>query len=143
MSGSEGQTTGERSQTSALAPVVAEVMQEATKRSGKALALALRIEALVGRSYSDRTVSAWNRGSIMPRADVLLAAAQATGISLNEKIGVEVRSPHSDPELDQLRREVKEQANSLAFLYERLEAAGISLDAQGRSGPADARGATG
>lgn len=136
------ESTG-RESSSFLAPLVAEIMREATRRAGKALALSLQLEALVGRSYSDRTVSAWNRGAIMPPADVLLAAAQASGISVDEKLGVGRQPSEVEQEVAELRKDIDEQAKSLAFLYQRLEDEGISLDATRGERRDDARGATG
>lgn len=127
---SPGDPAAHEGLSSALAPVVAEVMREATKRSGKALALALRLEAVVGRSYSDRTVSAWNRGAVMPPADVLLAAAQVTGISLDDRIGVGAKPTSLEREIETMRDEVKAQSRALALLYQRLQDAGISIEGE-------------
>lgn len=124
------------------ASLVAEAMRDATRRAGKQLALATQLEARLGRSYSDKTVSSWNRGSVMPPADVLVAAAQATGMSLDEKLGIGRQPSEAERELAGLRKDVDEQAKSLAFLYRRLEDAGISLDAESDDRD-DAQGATG
>ena len=48
--------------------LVAAVVAEAVERAGKALALARRIEPLIGRSYANRTVSAWAREPTEPAA---------------------------------------------------------------------------
>jgi hypothetical protein len=41
-----------------MAPVVAAIIDQAIEQAGKALALAAKIEPLLGRSYAGRTVSA-------------------------------------------------------------------------------------
>lgn len=90
-----------------MSRLVAEVVSEAIDRAGKALALATKIQPLIGRSYADRTVSAWGRGDVMPPADVVFAAAQATGVSLDERLGIGREPNETERELLELRQAVE------------------------------------
>jgi hypothetical protein len=98
-----------------MATVVASVIGQAIDQAGKALALAAKIEPLLGRTYAGRTVSAWSRGDVMPPADAVFAAAKVTGISLDEKLGVgrepteiERRLASLEGELAELKQQVTE-----------------------------------
>ncbi|TMC03518.1 MAG: hypothetical protein E6J41_27210 [Chloroflexi bacterium] len=95
--------------------LVAAVVAEAVERAGKALALARRIEPLIGRSYANRTVSAWARGDVMPPADAVFAAALVMGISLDDRLGVgrepsdlERHVSHLQGKVDVLEQQVQE-----------------------------------
>jgi hypothetical protein len=99
-----------------MSRIVARVMAEAIDNAGKALALGSKIQPLLGRSYADRTVSAWGRGDVMPPADVLLAAAKATGIPLDERLGIGREPTNAERELAAIRGELEDQRNRIAEL---------------------------
>lgn len=63
--------------------LAARLMDEARRRKARDSDLALQVEPLVGRIYSDATVSAWALGRSMPPADALLAACKVSGISID------------------------------------------------------------
>ncbi len=96
-----------------MAPVVAAIIDQAIEEAGKALALAAKIEPLLGRSYAGRTVSAWSRGDVMPPADAVFAAAKVSGISLDEKLGVR-REPN------EIERRVASLEGELAALKSQI-----------------------
>jgi hypothetical protein len=100
---------GPRPERNEVATTVANVISEAIGRAGKARALAKLIEPLVGREYADRTVSAWGRGDVMPPADVVIAAAAATGLSLDEAVvGIGLERSEVMRRLDQMERRVRD-----------------------------------
>ncbi len=98
--------------------VVVRLMVDAKGRSGKARAFLNQIEPLVGRAYSDRSVSAWLRGSAMPPADVLLAAAKVTGISVDGYLFGESLSARQD----RLEAEAKERDATIRELRAAIQA---------------------
>jgi hypothetical protein len=99
-----------------MSKVVARVMAEAIDNAGKAMALSSRIEPIIGRTYADRTVSAWGRGDVMPPADVLLAAAKAVGIPLDERLGLTRGGMALEREIETIRAELEEQRNRIQAL---------------------------
>lgn len=99
-----------------LSAVVREVVKEALERSGKAQALATKVQALVGRPYNFRTVSSWSRGDAMPPGDALLAAAQVAGISLDEKLRVGRESSDVEAQIVQLREDITQLRQQVAAL---------------------------
>jgi hypothetical protein len=99
--------------------IVSGVLVEARRRAGKGPALALRLaqQGVVGErgeKYSESSVSNWIRQRARPPADVVLAAAKAVGISLDERLGIG-REP---TEVD---RQLAEMARRLGELEGRLE----------------------
>jgi hypothetical protein len=104
-----------------VSPVVAEVVSEAIERAGKALALARKIEPLIGRTYADRTVSAWGRGDVMPPADAVFAAAQVTGVSLDEKLGIGREPTALERQLADLQEQFDRQQRVTLAMERRLE----------------------
>jgi transcriptional regulator with XRE-family HTH domain len=98
-----------------MRPLVARVMREAAGAAGKQRALLNQIEPLVGRTFKDNSVSAWVRGRNMPNADVLLAAAKANRISLDELLygeSLEARQDRLEKELADLRQAISGQTSS-------------------------------
>jgi transcriptional regulator with XRE-family HTH domain len=69
--------------TSEMRATVARLMDECRRRMAKDPELALQMKPLVGRLYSDQTVSAWALGRTMPPADALLAACKVSGVSID------------------------------------------------------------
>ncbi len=101
--------------------LVAEVVSEAINRAGKALALARRIQPMIGRTYADRTVSAWGRGDVMPPADAVLAAAQVTGVSLDDRLGISREPSALERQLADLQDQFDRQRTVIAAMDQRLE----------------------
>jgi hypothetical protein len=67
-----------------MALIATEILRVAKDRATKAAALIDRMEPFVNRRYDEDSVSAWINGRTVPPADVLLAAAKATDLSLDE-----------------------------------------------------------
>jgi transcriptional regulator with XRE-family HTH domain len=100
----------------AMRALVMEVMGQASRKAGKQRALLNQIEPLIGNSFETNSVSAWVRGRNMPGADVLLAAAKANGISLDELLFGESllsRQDRLEKELGDLRQAISGRASSL------------------------------
>jgi transcriptional regulator with XRE-family HTH domain len=89
------------------------VMREAWRKAGKQTALAVQIAPLIGYKPAENTISGWVTGRNMPNADVLLAAAKLSGISLDELLfgeSLEARQDRLEKELEDLRRAVQGRA---------------------------------
>ena len=87
--------------------LVARVIGEAKAKAGKAGALLALIHPLLNETYSERSVSSWIKGHNMPNADVLLAAAKVSGISLDELLygeSLKSRQDRLERELGDLRQ---------------------------------------
>ena len=125
----EGQHRG------SISPLVAEVISEAIDRAGKALALARRIQPLLGRTYADRTVSAWGRGDVMPPADAVFAAAQATGVSLDERLGIGREPTALERQFAELQEQFDDQRRVSAAMERRLEELAARLGDAAASSP--------
>ncbi len=127
-----------------MAAVVARVIAEAIDGTGKALALAGKIEPLVGRPYASRTVSAWSRGDVMPPADAVFAAALVTGISLDEKLGIGREPTEIDRRVAGLEGELakvkKEVANLQVQLMDREAAEPASSSSTREAASGERRG---
>jgi transcriptional regulator with XRE-family HTH domain len=107
---------------SSIEKAVQGTIKEAIDHLGKAQALALRVQELLGRSYNHRTVSAWARGDAMPPADALLAAAQATDISLDAKLGIGREPSESEKQLEAMRQEMATYREQMDLLRQRMDA---------------------
>ena len=75
------------------ATVVGAILEEARRRAGKGPTLALKLQQLGvvgerGERYSESSISNWIRGRAKPPAEVVLAAAQVSDISLDERLGI-------------------------------------------------------
>jgi hypothetical protein len=107
------------------AQVVGQLLEDARRRAGKGPALATRLEQLgvVGRGarYSESSISNWIRGRAMPPADVVLAAAKAVGISLDERVGIGHEPTDGERQLAEMRELLARQEERAAAFEERLE----------------------
>jgi transcriptional regulator with XRE-family HTH domain len=106
--------------------VVKTIINEAKVVAGSGPMLAQRLEEIgVGPDgrYSTSAVSNWINGRTMPPADVLLAAAQIAGLSLDEHLGMAVEQI-SDGEWASVAADMQEQIDALRAqvieLYGRL-----------------------
>jgi len=94
--------------------LVARVIGEAKAKAGKADALLALIHPLLNETYSTRSVSSWIKGPNMPNADVLLAAAKVSGISIDELLfgeSLRARQDRMDKELADLREALEARVN--------------------------------
>ncbi len=117
------------------AQLVKDVIEEARRNAGSGPALARLLEqAGVGPDggFSESGISNWTKGRTKPPPDVLLAAAWATGISLDRKVsqlaeGVDDNAG-SDMQAAALRRELDDLRKGLA----RMDA--LLMDLYSRTG---------
>lgn len=90
------------------------MVREAIRRQGTAARLAEALEGAgirpkAGR-YSHQNISKWAKGTSMPPAVALLAAAQLTGLSIDEQIhghSIQERLDRMEMALGELRRLVE------------------------------------
>jgi transcriptional regulator with XRE-family HTH domain len=64
--------------------IVRQLMEQIRTRVGKDAELVVKIAPLIGHTYSAASVSGWRRGHDRMPAEVLLAACQVTGVSIDE-----------------------------------------------------------
>jgi hypothetical protein len=64
--------------------VVRDLVADAIKKQHSAASLARKLEAELGRHYSESTISSWGRGRIEPPAATFLAVAKVSGLSIDD-----------------------------------------------------------
>ncbi len=108
-----------------VSTVVKQIINEAKTVVGSGPVLAEQLERRgvgpdTGR-YSPSAVSNWINGRTMPPADVLLAAAQIAGVSLDERLGVATGVVESDwsSAVDELQEQVDALRAQVIELYGR------------------------
>jgi len=119
----EGDPGGGRSP---WAEIVGGILEEARRRAGKGPALALRLEQLGvvgerGERYSESSISNWIRGRAKPPAEVVLAAAQAADISLDDRLGIGRQASGLEQQLAEVRDELARQRRQTSAVEARLE----------------------
>jgi hypothetical protein len=103
-----------------MAALARRVLIEAERAFETAPALAAAMEPHLGRRYSDSSIYAYTNERSVPPGDVLLAAARAAGISLDEKLGLRAGGG-IEYQIDELWAKVAELRACLARLEGRLE----------------------
>jgi transcriptional regulator with XRE-family HTH domain len=121
---------------SSWAEIVGRILEEARRRAGKGPALALRLEQLGvvgerGERYSESSISNWIRGRAKPPAEVVLAAAQAVGISLDDRLGIGRQASGLEQQLHEVQAELAQQRSNAAALERRLEDLVARFDERG------------
>jgi transcriptional regulator with XRE-family HTH domain len=111
---------------SSWAAIVGSILEEARRRAGKGPALALRLEQLgvvgeKGERYSESSISNWIRGRAKPPAEVVLAAAQAAEISLDDRLGIGHKASGLERQLHEVQAELAQQRSNSAAMERRLE----------------------
>lgn len=109
-----------RSPDNAMAVLARQVLVEAERALDKADALAAAMEPHLQRRYSDSAIYSYTNERSVPPGDVLLAAALAAGISLDEKLGIVRPRTETGREIDELRAEMDELRSVVAGLQDRL-----------------------
>lgn len=115
-----------------MAVLARQVLVEAERTLDKADALAVAMEPHLQRRYSDSAIYAYTNERSVPPGDVLLAAALAAGISLDEKLGLARHRTDTGRELDELRAEMALLRDEVADIQDRM-----ACRADVRSGPQD------
>lgn len=129
------------------AQLVREILEEARRAVGGGPSFAARLsEHGVGPEtghYSQSAVSNWIKGRTMPPADVLLAAAQIAGISLDDRLAITATTSRSEEDwqtaVDDLQAQIDGLRAEMLNLAARL---GHPLSESGESTPATRRQAS-
>jgi hypothetical protein len=91
-----------------MARLAQQVLDEAVRAAGTADALAERMEPHVQKRYGNSAIYAYTNERAVPPGDALLAAALATGISLDEKLGLVRQQGEVERQMEELRAEMAE-----------------------------------
>src|SRR6266699_7281301 len=91
-----------------MAVLARQVLVEAERAFRKADALAAGMEPHLRKRYGDSAIYAYTNERAVPPGDVLLAAALAAGISLDEKLGIGRQQSEMERQVDELRSEIAE-----------------------------------
>src|SRR5262249_20633311 len=96
------------------------VLVEAETALDKADARGAAMEPHLHRRYSDSAIYSYTNERSVPPGDVLLAAALAAGISLDQKLDLARRQTGAGDEIDELRAEMAQLRGLVANLEEQL-----------------------
>ena len=99
-----------------MARLAQQVLDEAVRAAGTADALAERMEPHVQKRYGNSAIYAYTNERAVPPGDALLAAALATRISLDEKLGLARQQSEVERQVEELRAEMAEMRGILANL---------------------------
>jgi hypothetical protein len=99
-----------------MARLAQQVLDEAVRAAGTADALAERMEPHVHKRYGNSAIYAYTNERAVPPGDALLAAALATGISLDEKLGLVRQQSAVERQVEELRAEMAELRGIVADL---------------------------
>src|SRR5262249_38196290 len=125
---------------SPMAVLAREVLVEAERTFRRADALAAEMEPHLRKRYGDSAIYAYTNERAVPPGDVLLAAALAAGISLDEKLGINRQESGGERPVRELRSQMAHIRDEMASL--RAGAAGepaADRIAEGVSAPGPAR----
>ncbi len=103
-----------------MAKLAQQVLDEAVRAAGTADALAERMEPHVQKRYGNSAIYAYTNERAVPPGDALLAAALATGISLDEKLGLVRKQREVERQVEELRAEMAELRGVVADLQSGL-----------------------
>lgn len=109
--------------------------QERRERVNRGVALAQLLARTADLHYKSKSIQSWMRGDTMPPADVLLAVAHGTGISLDERLGIGREPSEVERQLAAVQEELAQQRNATATMQQRLEELAARLEPQ-RPAPA-------
>jgi hypothetical protein len=109
-----------RAADNAMAQLAHRLLDEAVRLAGTADALAMQMEPHVGKRYGNSAIYAYTNARAVPPGDVLLAAALAAGISLDERLGLVRQQDEVERQVDDLRVEMAQLRTEVAALQGRL-----------------------
>jgi hypothetical protein len=113
-----------------------EVLIDAERAFKRADALAAAMEPHLNKLYKNGAIYSYTNQRVVPPGDVLLAAAVAAGISLDEKLGIGREPSEAERQMAELRVQVERLHGQVAALQERLNGGG---DGVGDAGTATSR----
>lgn len=103
-----------------MAVLAYRVLDEAVRAVRTADALAAVMEPYLQKRYGNSAIYAYTNERAVPPGDVLLAAALAAGISLDERLGVGREPTDAERQMDELRAELATVRDQVAALQERV-----------------------
>ena len=103
-----------------MAVVAQRVLDQAVDAAGTADGLAARMEPYLGKRYGNSAIYAYTNRRAVPPGDVLLAAALAAGISLDEQLGIRREPSEVERQMNELRAEMAQLHETVDGLKARL-----------------------
>lgn len=97
-----------------------EVLIEAERAYRRADALAAAMEPHLQKLYKNGAIYSYTNKRVVPPGDVLLAAAVAAGISLDDRLGIGREPNETERQMAELRAQVEGLHGQVAALQERL-----------------------
>src|SRR6266700_130384 len=125
-----------RAADSPMAVLARQVLVEAERAFRKADALAAGMEPHLRKRYGDSAIYAYTNERAVPPGDVLLAAALAAGISLDEKLGIDRQETEVERQVGELRSQMAQLREEVASLRGRVGEATAAGPAAVASAPA-------
>ena len=99
-----------------MAVLARQVLVEAERTFRKADALAVQMEPHLQKLYRNSAIYSYTNERAVPPGDVLLAAALAAGISIDEKLGINRPETEVERQLGELRSQVAQLREEVASL---------------------------
>jgi len=99
-----------------MAQLARQVLDAAVDAAGKADTLSERMEPHLQRLLSNSAIYSYTNERAVPPGDVLLAAALATGISLDDRLGVVRKQGDVERQMEELRAELAQLRGDVADL---------------------------
>jgi hypothetical protein len=112
-----------------MAVLARAVLNQAVKAADTADALTALMEPHLKKRYGGSAIYQYTNERAVPPGDVLLAAAAATGISLDEKLGIGSDRTELRRQMDDLRLDVARMREEMGELRAASAAAGEAADA--------------
>lgn len=109
-----------RSRDNPMAAHAFEVLIEAERAFRRADALAGAMEPHLQKLYKNGAIYSYTNKRVVPPGDVLLAAAVAAGISLDDRLGIGREPSETERQMAELHAQVEGLRGQMAALQERL-----------------------
>jgi hypothetical protein len=104
-----------------MALVAHRVLDRAVEVAGTADVLAAQMEPHLQKRYGNSAIYAYTNRRAIPPGDVLLAAALAAGISLDDELHIGRQATEAERQLQELRAEMAQLRDTVAGLQLRLD----------------------
>jgi hypothetical protein len=105
-----------------MAQIARQIAKDAIDEAGTADALTAGMESHLQRRLGGSALYAYTNDRAVPPGDVLLAMALATGISLDDRLGIGREPSEVERQLDDFRSEMDRMRDTIAGLQARLDA---------------------
>jgi hypothetical protein len=110
--------------------------EERRERVNRGVALAQLLAKTADLHYKAKSIQSWMRGDTTPPANVLLAVAHSTGISLDDRLGVGREPTAVEQRLAEVQEELAQQRSATVAMEQRLEEFAARLEGRELSGAA-------